>query len=166
MTAQKSIDSEAIPPITVGSIGASLDRPRFTWRYENKIDGQGRVPLPSKWRPESPKGVSFMAVMITHPTQAEFVMVLPMEQFYRFSQGICDGDFTQPRKLAERHDYVDRIIELELDNNGRITLPDEILSAAKLEGSILFVGCIDRFEIWNPKAYETARALERVSKHY
>lgn len=139
-------------------------KPRFTWRYEHQIDGQGRASLPSKWRPENPAGVSFMAVMIKHPSEAEFVMVLPMDQFDRFIDPICSGDFTAPLKLAERHDYVDRIIELELDSAGRISLPKEMRAAAQLKSDVMFVGCINRFELWNPKAYELARASEQLLK--
>lgn len=143
----------------------SAGSPRFTWRYEHQIDSQGRASLPSKWRPESTTTTaSFMAVMIKHPSEAEFVMVLPMDQFDRFINPICDGDFTSPLKLAERHDYVDRIIELELDSNGRINLPKEMRAAAQLKSDVLFVGCINRFELWNPKSYETARLSEHLLK--
>lgn len=105
-----------------------------------------------------------MAVMIKHPSEAEFVMVLPMDQFDRFIDPICSGDFTAPLKLAERHDYVDRIIELELDSAGRISLPKEMRAAAQLKSDVMFVGCINRFELWNPKAYELARASEQLLK--
>ena len=39
-----------------GSAGVNpaANRPRFTWRYDHKLDAQGRVPLPAKWRPEDP----------------------------------------------------------------------------------------------------------------
>ena len=146
-----------------GAIPAS-QRPRFTWRYDHKLDSQGRVPLPAKWRPEDPSSLSLMAVMIRHPSEAEFVMVLPIEQFERFSNPICQGDFTDPLRLAERHDYVDRIIELELDSAGRICLPKEMRGAAGLTDDVLFVGCIDRFELWNPESYQTARLSERLIK--
>lgn len=137
---------------------------RFTWRYEHQIDTQGRVPMPSKWRPEDPKSLNLIAVMIKHPSEAEFVMVLPAEKFEQFSDPICAGDFTDPLKLAERHDYVDRIIELDLDSAGRISLPKEFRAAASLSGEVLFVGCIDRFELWNKDSYMAARASEKVLK--
>ena len=147
-----------------GAVLAVSTRPRFTWRYDHKVDAQGRVPMPAKWRPEDPSTLSLMAVMIRHAADTEFVMVLPSEQFDRFSQPICAGDFTEPLKLAERHDYVDRIIELDLDSAGRICLPEEMRIAAGLTKDVLFVGCIDRFELWNPKAYQSARGAETVLK--
>ncbi len=155
-----------ITEMGTGMTGATPapQRPRFTWRYDHKLDSQGRVPLPAKWRPEDPSSLSLMAVMIRHPSEAEFVMVLPVEQFERFSNPICQGDFTDPLRLAERHDYVDRIIELELDSAGRICLPKEMRSAAGLTDDVLFVGCIDRFEVWNPQSYQTARLSERLLK--
>ena len=69
-----------------GAVPAVSPRPRFTWRYDHKVDTQGRVPMPAKWRPEDPSTLSLMAVMIRHAADTEFVMVLPSEQFDRFSQ--------------------------------------------------------------------------------
>lgn len=149
-------------PAPAGIAPAVSHRPRFTWRYDHKVDSQGRVPLPAKWRPDEPSSLSLMAVMIRHAADTEFVMVLPAEQFDRFSDPICAGDFTDPLKLAERHDYVDRIIELDLDSAGRICLPEEMRISAGLTKDVLFVGCIDRFELWNPNAYQSARGAERV----
>lgn len=120
--------------------------------------------MPAKWRPDVPSSLSLMAVMIRHPSESEFVMVLPTEQFDRFSNPLCQGDFTDPLRLAERHDYVDRIIELELDSAGRICLPEEMRAAAGLTKDVLFVGCIDRFELWNPQSYAAARSSEKVLK--
>lgn len=120
--------------------------------------------MPSKWRPDDASSLNLIAVMIKHPSEAEFVMVLPADKFEQFSNPICSGDFTDPLKLAERHDYVDRIIELDLDSAGRISLPKEFRSAASLTGDVLFVGCIDRFELWNKDAYLAARASEKVLK--
>jgi len=143
---------------------AAIRRPRFTWRYDHKVDSQGRVPMPAKWRPDIPSSLSLMAVMIRHTSGDEFVMVLPAEQFDRFIDPLCRGDFTEPLRMAERHDYVDRIIELELDSAGRISLPEEMRVAAGLTKDLLFVGCIDRFELWNPQAYASARGSEKILK--
>ena len=57
-----------ITEIGAGMTGATpaSQRPRFTWRYDHKLDSQGRVPLPAKWRPEDPSSLSLMAVMIRH----------------------------------------------------------------------------------------------------
>ncbi len=151
-------------PGPAGIAPAAMSRPRFTWRYDHKVDAQGRVPMPAKWRPDVPSSLSLMAVMIRHASESEFVMVLPTEQFDRFSDPLCQGDFTDPLQLAERHDYVDRIIELELDSAGRICLPEEMRIAAGLTKDVLFVGCIDRFELWNPQAYAAARSSEKVLK--
>ncbi|MEY4691554.1 MAG: hypothetical protein RIT19_1879 [Verrucomicrobiota bacterium] len=147
-----------------GIAPAAVPRPRFTWRYPHKVDSQGRVPMPAKWRPDVPSSLSLMAVMIRHTSDAEFVMVLPAEQFDRFVDPLCRGDFIEPLRMAERHDYVDRIIELELDSAGRICLPEEMRVAAGLTKDVLFLGCIDRFELWNPEAYETARFSEKLIK--
>ena len=92
----------------------------------------------------------------------DFILVLPFELFEQFSAGLLTGPFTEPIALARRHDYSDKIMGLDLDGAGRFTLPPELRQPAALGKEALLVGCLDRFEIWNPKDYDDARVSERV----
>jgi len=139
---------------------AAIHRPRFTWRYDHKVDAQGRVPMPAKWRPDVPSSLSLMAVMIRHTSGDEFVMVLPAEQFDRFIDPLCRGDFTEPLRMAERHDYVDRIIELELDSAGRLLVSSVLREFAGLDKQVMLVGQGSHFEVWSMDNWR--QQLERV----
>jgi DNA-binding transcriptional regulator/RsmH inhibitor MraZ len=125
------------------------------------MDPQGRVPLPNKWRPEGGQKLEMMAVMMKHPSGSHYVTVLTMDLFDRFCEPICAGGFQDSKAMNDRHSYVERIIELELDGSDRLQLPKEIRAEAGLSGNVVFLGLIDRFEIWNPKNYGEARDKEK-----
>ena len=56
-------------------------------------------------------------------------------------------------------------VQLPMDGEGRINLPEALLADAQIEGSAIFVGKGKTFEIWAPDAYrghaDAARALAK-----
>ena len=58
-------------------------------------------------------------------------------------------------------------VQLAFDTEGRVMLPDTLLSAAKLTEQVTFVGKGEIFEIWEPKAFEShaKRARELVREN-
>jgi len=51
-------------------------------------------------------------------------------------------------------------VQISLDKSGRICLPEEMARAAGIKGEAMFVGLLDRFEIWNPGRYENVKAAD------
>ena len=149
----------------VGGSAASPGRggkPLFTWKFKHGVDGQGRIQFPNKWKMRS-SDAELIAVVARHKlVDKDFILVLPYELFGRFSEGLLDGSFTDAMDLARRHEYSERIMSLDLDGAGRFTLPTELREPAALRKEALLVGCIDRFEIWNPSDYDAARAAEKI----
>ncbi len=44
--------------------------------------------------------------------------------------------------------------ELEIDRQGRMSIPGRLREYAGLEGDVLVLGAIDRVELWNRQAWE------------
>jgi MraZ protein len=155
-------DPGAAPIASVPAFRAGSSRPLFTWKYKHGVDGQGRIQFPSKWKLRAGES-ELIAVVVRHRlVDRDFILVLPFDLFDKFSAGLLDGGFTEPHALARRHDHSERIMSLDLDGAGRFTLPPELREPASLRKEALLVGCVDRFEIWNPKDYDEARASERI----
>jgi MraZ protein len=58
------------------------------------------------------------------------------------------------RDLADLlRDVTSRATDVEPDKQGRILIPGWLKEKAKLEGSVLLVGAMDRIEIWNPELF-------------
>lgn len=57
--------------------------------------------------------------------------------------------------------------ELEPDEQGRVVLPEVLVTYANLGNEVIFLGLSDRVEIWNKEIWETrVNKLEKVTKEY
>ena len=63
--------------------------------------------------------------------------------------------------VARRHDVAEKVMALELDSQGRFFMPAELRKAIGVKKEVELVGSIDRFEIWAPETYATAREKEK-----
>ena len=52
-------------------------------------------------------------------------------------------------------------VNLQFDSEGRISIPDKLLSHAKIKQTILFVGQGTTFQIWEPKLFEKFKVQAR-----
>ena len=59
----------------------------------------------------------------------------------------------QPIRETE-HFIFTSAFEIEVDEQGRIVLPDRLISYAGLGGQVYFLGVGDRVEIWNKEVWE------------
>jgi MraZ protein len=55
-----------------------------------------------------------------------------------------------------------RTITVTVDNAGRIAIPEDMIAAADLKSDAIFVGMLDRFEIWNPRRFAEAQAVDNA----
>lgn len=134
---------------------------RFTWKYSQKVDSQGRIQFPGKWKLRTSE-TDMMAVILLHEwVRKEYILVLPSELSGSFTAGLRNLPFTHTHAQVFRHKYVDDMMLLDLDSAGRFTLPAELRQRVGLDKEALMVGCLDRFEIWNPGDYDLVRKEER-----
>lgn len=57
--------------------------------------------------------------------------------------------------------------EVEPDELGRIVIPESLAGYAGLSKEVVFIGLIDRVEIWNKEKWESiAKALPKTTKEY
>ena len=52
-------------------------------------------------------------------------------------------------------------VNLQFDSEGRISIPDKLLSHAKIKNSVLFIGLGKTFQIWEPKNFGKFKAFAR-----
>jgi MraZ protein len=166
MTATQETAEAGWSDASASSSAAVMEAPGmqvlFTWRYKHGIDGQGRIQFPSRWKLRT-SDLELIAVVMEHRASRQpYILVLPMDLFEVFSRPLRRGKFSDSMGQAYRHDYADRIMQLDLDGARRFSLPVDLREAAGLGKEALMVGCLDRFEIWNPETYEEARRADAV----
>ena len=115
-------------------------------RYQHNIDAKGRIFVPAKLREKL--GDSFIAAAVMD----HCVCLYSMEEWDKLQQGLAEMPMTKARKLQR---YLSaNAADVQVDAQGRILLPKNLLAYAGLEKEALVVGTGKRAEIWNPAEFE------------
>lgn len=135
----------------------------YNSRYKHGVDSQRRVQIPAKWRPEKNGGELTMILWPKHQA-GNCLLVLPPKEM---SELLADID-AMPKGDANKA-VLKRIIggeseRITLDQGGRISLPEEMARGAGIKDEAMFIGLLDRFEIWNPARYEHVKAADAAFK--
>ena len=125
-----------------------------------RIDGKGRVSFPASFRSALAVRNSQGVVIFSSPADAAIEgvtiermhqMALALESLPQFSK---DRTFFQTAIFGASH-------ELQIDREGRCSLPKALLDKAGIGADIVFVGMGATFQVWDPKAFE-GRSVESI----
>ena len=125
--------------------------------YKHSLDTKNRIFIPAKLREEL--GSTFVVAKgLREPclkvySQAEWEgYIAPLRQ--------------QNRKLSERilRFLHASLVQVTPDAQGRIVLPQELVSYAQMERNVTIVGCCDYAEIWADEMYDKMKTEEDISE--
>lgn len=115
--------------------------------------------IPAKWRPKD-KSVEFVALL--WPINVEdFLLVLPPARWQLMIERLRGSSLTNQRAATLERVIGETSVPLELDKVGRFCLPENLAKAVGLEKEAVFVGRLDKFEIWSPKRYDATASLNK-----
>lgn len=118
-------------------------------RHEFQIDAKGRVSLPSAFR----RVVSAdpLVLLQWQPTHLE---LFPCETWMEIQKRLL----AHRRAKKDGGAYLRRItasaVEVEPDAHGRIRIPGWLGDQVGLGDTVLFIGALDRIELWCPGRFE------------
>jgi MraZ protein len=124
----------------------------FRGRFEHSIDEKGRVSIPAKFREILRRDYGSDQLIITIFDSC--LVVYPITEWQIFEEKM--KDFSQLKKKAKsflRYFY-SGAMEFAIDDHGRILIPSQFREHAQLTKEIVFVGLMNRFEIWNKGVWE------------
>ncbi|SDX18039.1 division/cell wall cluster transcriptional repressor MraZ [Allgaiera indica] len=138
---------------------------KFVGRFEQKVDGKGRVSIPASFR---------RVIETSDPAWTPGA---------RPTLNIAYGEDGRPylegysvEGLSEMHDQIDQlppgsdarevmedlyyscVQEFAVDDDGRIVLSKDLRDRIGIDGEALFLAKGNRFEIWAPEVHKTRRA--------
>lgn len=118
-------------------------------RHEFRIDEKGRVSFPSAFRRAvSPGPLVLLQWQETH------LDLFPAETWDRIRQNLLDHRKRQQDGGVYLRRITSSAAEVEPDSAGRILIPGWLREGAALGPRVLFVGAVDRVELWNPTGFE------------
>ncbi len=123
----------------------------FTSEFECKLDAKGRLVLPARIKAQLPDGS--MEVVIRRGFETCLILY-PVVEFKKvFSRISGLSEFNEEYRKLQRN-FLSGVVTVELDNNGRLLIPKNLLTYAQLDKDALLVGIGNKVELWNPAVYE------------
>ena len=120
----------------------------FFGSYQHTLDAKGRMMIPSKLREQVGKKVFIMR------GYDRFISIYKEEDFIKRMEEATKLAFNKsdPRKVVRVESQ--SVVELEIDEAGRILLPKKTLDQYKIGRKVMIVGVIDHFEVWDLDSWE------------
>lgn len=138
----------------------------YTGFHPHSIDAQRRVAIPKEWR----KDAGDDAVFYLLPGRNQTIQVLPKELF---EQEILDKvrkvSFANADKSQALAMIGAKTSRSSCDKQGRITMTQELMEHAGLEGEAIMVGSFTTIQImtperWNQSSMDTEDVLDQIER--
>ena len=133
---------------------------RFRGESVHKVDQKGRVSVPAPFRrvleegdPDWTEGLNPNLVLIYGMPSGHCLEGYTIEGAARLDEKVSRlPTFSKQRRALERL-LNTQSVYAQVDENGRIVLPQRLREMFGLEAEALFAGMGERFQVWAPDAY-------------
>ncbi|MBR6384151.1 MAG: division/cell wall cluster transcriptional repressor MraZ [Lachnospiraceae bacterium] len=120
----------------------------FMTEYQNNMDAKGRVILPVKFRENI--GSTFI---LTKGLDRNLT-IYPMEEWKNVEEKLSKLKRSNEAARNLKRRIQGAAVEVEVDNQDRITIPQNLRIFAGLEKELLFVGQGEYIEIWAKSRFD------------
>jgi len=121
----------------------------LTGSYFNTIDAKGRVIIPTKLR----YGLGERIWLVRGIDPCLYIFTQSEWDDYT-KQYINNRSMTDAKARKLQRFTLGGSHELEIDRQGRINLPQNLIDYAGIEKDVVFIGCPNRVEVWSAEAHE------------
>lgn len=129
----------------------------FTFTYERSLDAKNRLQIPAPWRGEWAQSKERPALYICPGVRENTLSLYPEEYFEHRARQIQTEYMDAPESLDFEQAFFAAVLRQELDGQGRITLPDELLRLVDLGKDVVLAGAKVRIDVWRKSDYESVR---------
>jgi len=128
------------------------DRIEFRGSFTHAVDEKGRVSIPSQFRALLQSSSRESLVITNFITEgARCLEVYTLTQWKLFEERFQKKSRFDPKVRALEHFYFARAAVCKLDSNGRINIPNHLLSYAGIGKEVEFTASFQGFRIWDKR---------------
>ena len=125
----------------------------FLSTFNNKVDAKGRVSVPAQFR-SSLVSDNYSSMVIYESFINDCIEGCDLERIKKLSESIDNLDPFSEERDAFATAVLGGSVQLSIDGDGRVILPETLLKKAKIKDMAVFIGKGSTFEIWEPKRFE------------
>jgi MraZ protein len=119
----------------------------FIGEYNHSLDDKGRLAIPAKFRSILKKG----AVVTKGLDNCLFLYT--KDQWGKIAQKFASLPISQAKSRAFARHLLAGAMDLEFDNQGRITLPEYLRRFSGLQKKVIIAGLYNHLEIWDESSW-------------
>lgn len=127
-------------------------RVRFISRYQQKVDAQHRVVVPSRFREIIGEAELRKGLILTRGFDP-CLFLFAADQWEDVAGKLAAAHFMAFKGRMLQRLFFSDAVEVLPDKLGRIVLPDRLRAHAGVEDEVLFVGAASRIEVWSPSRW-------------
>lgn len=116
--------------------------------YQHVIDAKGRLMVPVKFRDDL--GSTFV---VTRGLE-NCLFVYPMNEWHKLEAKLKDLPFTKKDVRAFTRFLLSGAVDLEIDKQGRVLIPNNLREFADIEKDCVVIGVSSRVEIWSKENWQ------------
>jgi len=124
----------------------------FSGEYNISLDAKKLISIPSGIRKMLP--LEAEGTLVFTRGFEGCVFVYPNDEWKRLSQKLSKLDSFDVKVRDFVRKFIGPAFKTIMDSQGRILLPEKVLNMANIERVILLIGSLNKWEMWNPEAYE------------
>ncbi len=119
----------------------------FIGEYQHNLDNKGRLAIPAKFRLDLKKGA-----VITKGLDS-CLFLYTKEQFKKIADNLAALPISQSKVRAFARHILAGAMDVEFDNQGRITLPEYLRQFSSLKKKVIIAGLYNHLEFWDEAAW-------------
>lgn len=127
----------------------------FMGEFNHTIDTKGRIIIPSKFREDL--GEEFVITLGLDGC----LFAYPNSEWQAFVDKLKTLPGTKEARQLQRY-FMAGAAECETDKQGRILIPAKLRETTKLDKEIVFVGVLNKIEIWSKERWENNNDYDDV----
>jgi MraZ protein len=121
----------------------------FIGEYNHSLDDKGRIAIPAKFRSALKGGA------VATKGLDNCLFVYTKKEWTVIAKRLASLPFNKANDRALARHFLAGAMDLDFDNQGRITLPEYLRSFANLNKKVIIAGLYSRLEIWNEADWKT-----------
>ncbi|MEA2088556.1 MAG: division/cell wall cluster transcriptional repressor MraZ [Patescibacteria group bacterium] len=121
----------------------------FIGEYKHNIDDKARLAIPTKFRAELKNG----AVVTRGLDNCLFLYT--KEEWKKLADKLSALPFSQANSRAFARLMLAGAMDVKIDKQGRIILPDYLRVFSKIKKKVVIAGLYSRLEIWDEELWES-----------
>ena len=131
----------------------------FIGEYQHNLDDKGRLAIPAKLRAELKKGA-----VVTRGLDS-CLFLYTKSEWAKLAEKLAALPFSQANSRAFARLMLAGAMEVDVDAQGRVVLPEYLRSFATLKKSITVAGLYSRIELWDEEKWKQYKSTTETNSN-